>query len=183
MYMNMRFYIYSCTLICMKRSEAIDQLREMDAKYSCYVYCKNELAVVLGEQGQKLNRTLSSLVSAKALVRAARGVYVFAYSSHLGEGTLHQVAKRLRSGELVWESLESALSRWNVISLILQHHQAGFIIGIRQGKSPGRNAISPILYRNAEFDALSLTFSVVSSTTVRPDNCAVLEPLASCSSS
>ena len=68
----------------MKRSEAIDQLREMDAKYSCYVYCKNELAVVLGEQGQKLNRTLSSLVSAKALVRAARGVYVFAYSSHLG---------------------------------------------------------------------------------------------------
>ena len=47
----------------MKRSEAIDQLREMDAKYSCYVYCKNELAVVLGEQGQKLNRTLSSLVS------------------------------------------------------------------------------------------------------------------------
>lgn len=45
--MNMRFYIYSCTLICMKRSEAIDQLREMDAKYSCYVYCKNELAVVL----------------------------------------------------------------------------------------------------------------------------------------
>ena len=70
----------------MKRSEAIDQLREMDAKYSCYVYCKNELAVVLGEQGQKLNRTLSSLVSAKALVRAARGVYVFAYSSHLARG-------------------------------------------------------------------------------------------------
>lgn len=65
---------------------------------------KNELAVVLGEQGQKLNRTLSSLVSAKALVRAARGVYVFAYSSHLGEGTLHQVAKRLRSGELVWKA-------------------------------------------------------------------------------
>mgnify|MGYP007064538030 FL=1 len=52
MYMNMRLYIYSCTLICMKRSEAIDQLRETDAKYSCYVYCKNELAVVLGEQGR-----------------------------------------------------------------------------------------------------------------------------------
>lgn len=116
--MNMRFCVCSCILTNMKRSEAIDQLREMDAKYSCYVYCKNELAVVLGEQGQKLNRTLSSLVSAKALVRAARGVYVFAYSSHLGEGTLHQVAKRLRSGELVWESLESALSRWNVISQI-----------------------------------------------------------------
>lgn len=69
--MNMRFCVCSCILTNMKRSEAIDQLREMDAKYSCYVYCKNELAVVLGEQGQKLNRTLSSLVSAKALVRAA----------------------------------------------------------------------------------------------------------------
>ena len=40
----------------MKRSEAIDQLREMDAKYSCYVYCKNELAVVLGEQLTALYR-------------------------------------------------------------------------------------------------------------------------------
>ena len=39
------------------------------------------------------------------------------------------------------------------------------------------------LYRNAEFDALSLTFSVVSSTTVRPDSCAALEPSASCKSS
>lgn len=102
----------------MKRNEAINQLREMDAKYSCYVYCKNELAVVLDEQGQELNRTLSNLVSTKTLVHAARGVYVFAYSSHLGEEALHQVAKRLRSGELVWESLESTLSRWNVISQI-----------------------------------------------------------------
>ena len=58
----------------MKRSEAIDQLREMDAKYSCYVYCKNELAVVLGEQGQKLNRTLSSLVSARGhFIRSQSG--------------------------------------------------------------------------------------------------------------
>ena len=44
----MRFCVCSCILTNMKRSEAIDQLREMDAKYSCYVYCKNELAVVLG---------------------------------------------------------------------------------------------------------------------------------------
>ena len=48
--MNMRFCVCSCILTNMKRSEAIDQLREMDAKYSCYVYCKNELAVVLGER-------------------------------------------------------------------------------------------------------------------------------------
>ncbi|KFI90833.1 hypothetical protein BISA_2205 [Bifidobacterium saguini DSM 23967] len=96
----------------MKRSDAVNRLRDMDSRYACYVYCKNELAVLFGEHGQKLAHTLTSLVSARALVRAARGVYVFAYSSHMGEGTLHQVALRLRHGELVWESLESALSRW-----------------------------------------------------------------------
>lgn len=102
----------------MKRSEAIDQLREMDAKYSCYVYCKNELAVVLGEQGQKLNRTLSSLVSAKALVRAAVASTCSRIPPISARGHFIRSAKRLRSGELVWESLESALSRWNVISQI-----------------------------------------------------------------
>ena len=30
---------------------------------------------------------------------------------------------------------------------ILQHHQAGFIIGIRQGKSPGRQVIEEFLLR------------------------------------
>ena len=102
----------------MKRSEAIDQLREMDAKYSCYVYCKNELAVVLGEQGQKLNRNPVQPGIGEGVGPCRPWRLRVAYSSHLGEGTLHQVAKRLRSGELVWESLESALSRWNVISQI-----------------------------------------------------------------
>ena len=116
--MNMRFCVCSCILTNMKRSEAIDQLREMDASTRATCIARTNWPSCWVSRGQKLNRTLSSLVSAKALVRAARGVYVFAYSSHLGEGTLHQVAKRLRSGELVWESLESALSRWNVISQI-----------------------------------------------------------------
>ena len=44
-------------------------------------------------------------------------------SSHPGavvgpKGWAVRPLKRLRSGELVWESLESALSRWNVISQI-----------------------------------------------------------------
>ena len=82
------------------------ELREMDAKYSCYVYCrKNELAVVLGEQGRNWNRTLSSLVSAEGVIRVPVASTCSRIPSHLGEGTLHQVAKRLRSGELVWKSL------------------------------------------------------------------------------
>nr|WP_236036833.1 hypothetical protein [Bifidobacterium simiiventris] len=94
------------------------RLRDMDARYAVDVWRNVELGMLFGESGQALDRTLSSLVSAGILVRAARGVYVFAYSAHRGEGTLHRVARKLRPHELVWESLESALSRWGVISQI-----------------------------------------------------------------
>ena len=102
----------------MRRELAMNRLRDMDTGFGVHVYRKPDLALVLGETGQRLDRTLSSLVAANVLVRAARGVYAFAWSAHLGEATLHTVARRLRPRQLVWESLESALSRWGVISQI-----------------------------------------------------------------
>ena len=96
----------------------MNRLRDMDTGFGVHVYRKPDLALVLGETGQRLDRTLSSLVAANVLVRAARGVYAFSWSAHLGEATLHTVARRLRPRQLVWESLESALSRWGVISQI-----------------------------------------------------------------
>lgn len=86
----------------------MNRLRDMDTGFGVHVYRKPDLALVLGETGQRLDRTLSSLVAANVLVRAARGVYAFAWSAHLGEATLHTVARRLRPRQLVWESLESA---------------------------------------------------------------------------
>ncbi len=84
----------------------MNRLRDMDTGFGVHVYRKPDLALVLGETGQRLDRTLSSLVAANVLVRAARGVYAFAWSAHLGEATLHTVARRLRPRQLVWESLE-----------------------------------------------------------------------------
>lgn len=74
----------------------MNRLRDMDTGFGVHVYRKPDLALVLGETGQRLDRTLSSLVAANVLVRAARGVYAFAWSAHLGEATLHTVARRLR---------------------------------------------------------------------------------------
>lgn len=62
----------------------MNRLRDMDTGFGVHVYRKPDLALVLGETGQRLDRTLSSLVAANVLVRAARGVYAFAWSAHLG---------------------------------------------------------------------------------------------------
>ncbi len=56
----------------------MNRLRDMDTGFGVHVYRKPDLALVLGETGQRLDRTLSSLVAANVLVRAARGVYAFA---------------------------------------------------------------------------------------------------------
>ena len=53
----------------------MNRLRDMDTGFGVHVYRKPDLALVLGETGQRLDRTLSSLVAANVLVRAARGVY------------------------------------------------------------------------------------------------------------
>lgn len=60
----------------------MNRLRDMDTGFGVHVYRKPDLALVLGETGQRLDRTLSSLVAANVLVRAARGVYAFAWSAH-----------------------------------------------------------------------------------------------------
>lgn len=86
----------------------MNRLRDMDTGFGVHVYRKPDLALVLGETGQRLDRTLSSLVAANVLVRAARGVYAFACRRISGEATLHTVARRLRPRQLVWRAGERA---------------------------------------------------------------------------
>jgi len=83
------------------------------------VYCKQDLAKILGLTGDAmLNTSLQRLVASGVLVRAAQGVYVFAHSRNIGATTIEDVALALRRGEYVFESLESALSQWGRISQI-----------------------------------------------------------------
>ncbi|KFI41914.1 hypothetical protein BBIA_2535 [Bifidobacterium biavatii DSM 23969] len=83
-----------------------------------YVWLKRDLKKLFGEPVETFNDSLDRLVKAGILDRVARGVYVYAYSAHFGEATLDLIARNLRRGELTFESLESALSAYGVISQI-----------------------------------------------------------------
>ena len=102
----------------MRRDLALKRLAGADRRLRLYVYRKADLAVPFGEHGAALTRTVTSLCSAGILERAAHGVYVYSYSEHLGEGTLDEIVRCLRPGRVSWESLESALSQYGVISQI-----------------------------------------------------------------
>lgn len=84
-----------------------------------YVFMRADLAKLLGEQSQDtLSATLKRLVKAGVLVRAAHNVYVYAHSGLVGATTLEDIALVLRKGEYVYESYESALSQWGLISQV-----------------------------------------------------------------
>lgn len=101
----------------MKQSEALHILTEFD-KQGRYVYKKRDLAKVFNEDSRTLDQTLQRLVTAEILERPAHGIYVFAASRHIGPVTIEYIARNLRRGDITFESLESALSQWGVISQI-----------------------------------------------------------------
>ncbi|MDR1430760.1 MAG: DUF6088 family protein [Propionibacteriaceae bacterium] len=101
----------------MRTAEAIVRLADWDRR-NRYVYLKRDLGKVFNEAGNTLNQTLKRLKGKGVLVRAAHGVYVYALSSRVGAATIQEIALTLRRGEYVFESLESALSQWGVISQV-----------------------------------------------------------------
>lgn len=101
----------------MKRGDALRCLVDADFR-GLYVYRKRDLSVVFGEGGRALDHTVDSLARAGLLERVAHGVYLFPLSRRIGAGTLDDIVRCLRPGRLTWESCESALSQWGVISQI-----------------------------------------------------------------
>jgi len=101
----------------MKQIDAITKLNHWD-RQGRYVFRKGDLAKVFGESGRKLDGTLNRLVKAKVLQRVAHGVYLYSLSSNIGPYTLEYIARNLRRGDYTFESLESALSQYGVISQI-----------------------------------------------------------------
>ena len=99
----------------MRILDALDILNTWD-KRGHYVFTKGDLAKLFYESAESLVKTLERLTDKGILIRAARGVYVFGYSNHLGAYTLEEIAQTLRRNEYNYLSLESALSEWGVIS-------------------------------------------------------------------
>ncbi|MDR0593976.1 MAG: DUF6088 family protein [Bifidobacteriaceae bacterium] len=99
----------------MEATGAILRLADWDRR-GRYVYLKRDLRKILGETGDTLSQTLKRLTRKGVLIRAAHGAYVYALSPRVGATTVQDVALALRRGEYVFESLESALAQWGVIS-------------------------------------------------------------------
>ena len=102
----------------MRQSEAIQVLSVQDRK-GRYVYTGGDLAKLFPRDGARaLQAGLGRLVRSGLLLRAGRGVYVFALSRHRGPDTIEQVARTLRRGAYNYVSLESALSQHGAISQV-----------------------------------------------------------------
>ena len=102
----------------MKMIDAIEVLNQFVLQGK-HVFRKADLRTLFHESDGALNQTLIRLVKAGILERAAHGIYVFRLSSHIGPITIEHIANNLRRGDIVFESLESALSQYGVISQIL----------------------------------------------------------------
>lgn len=102
----------------MKKIDAHIQLSDWGRK-GRNVFSKADLRVIFSKDAEEaFNAGLRGLVSKGVLIRAAQGVYVYPHTSFDRDRVLEQVAATLRRGEHVYMSLESALSRYGIISQI-----------------------------------------------------------------
>ena len=100
----------------MRQTEAIRALAAQDLR-GRYVFAQRDLAKLFpAERGGTLQASLGRLVGAGVLTRAAKGIYVFALSRHLGADTVEAVARAMRPGRYSYVSLESALAEYGAIS-------------------------------------------------------------------
>jgi predicted transcriptional regulator of viral defense system len=104
----------------MKTTTAIDVLAAWD-KRGRYIYLKRDLAKLFNEHvvSSTLSATIKRLISQGVLIRASKGVYIYAHSAHIDSTTLEQIALTIRRNEYNFLSLESALIEWGLISQIM----------------------------------------------------------------
>ncbi|MCC8366259.1 type IV toxin-antitoxin system AbiEi family antitoxin domain-containing protein [Xenorhabdus sp. PB61.4] len=102
----------------MNHMTAIQYLNKFDQQ-GRYVFTTKDLAKVFSEDSKRaFEAGLNRLVKHGVLLRACKGIYVFALSQHNGLDTLELIARAMRRGEYSYVSLESALSQYGAISQI-----------------------------------------------------------------
>ena len=101
----------------MKLMDAVNQLDRWDSRGQFY-FTTGDLAALFGEGGGSLVGTLRRLRQANVLASPVRGVHIYRPQRRGATLNLEAVARTARRGDLVYESLESALSQWGAISQI-----------------------------------------------------------------
>ena len=102
----------------MNQKTAITILAHWD-KRGRYIFTLNDLSKLFSEDKPKtLQEGVNRLIKNGLLVRACRGIYLYAFTNNRDVNTLETIAKTLRRGEYSYVSLESALSEYGAISQI-----------------------------------------------------------------
>ena len=105
-------------MIIMQQIDAIKLLEAQDKK-SRFVYKKQDLVKIFQSSNPRaFAACLSRLITSGVLIRAVRGVYVYALSEHKNLYILEHIAKAMRRGEYSYVSLETMLSEYGIISQI-----------------------------------------------------------------
>ncbi len=99
--------------------DLIQRLSDMDVR-GVSVWARRDLEKVFPEErGKAMEKSLQRMVLDGLLVKAARGVYIYALAStEHHRWRIEEVARALRPGKLCYASLESMLSEYGVISQI-----------------------------------------------------------------
>lgn len=107
------------TVNIMKLQDARKLLEGFDQK-GISVYTIASLKKIMGNPPeQTLHKTLKRLVKEEVLIKAVRGIYVYAYAADIESYTLQHIARAMRQGEYLYLSMESVLSETGYISQIL----------------------------------------------------------------
>ena len=101
----------------MKRADAVSALRSFDGKGLSF-FSSTSLGTLFNESGPTLRSTIRSLIAAGILQRVSRNLYHYSWSSSPEEHLAEQAAVFLRRGHYCFESLESAASKWGIVSQV-----------------------------------------------------------------
>lgn len=103
----------------MKRMALINSLSALEHR-GVYVLTKKDMEKLFPSENEKtMEKSLQRMVKEGLLIKAARGVYVYALAAARNAGwVVEEVAKALRPGKVSYVSLESMLSEHSVISQI-----------------------------------------------------------------
>lgn len=101
----------------MKSAAAVAELNAW-SREGVTLFTSADLGKVFGESGETLRSTLKRLVKDGYLAKVARNLYLYLLSAGSETYLIERIAVMLRRGEYAFESLESAASKWGIVSQV-----------------------------------------------------------------
>lgn len=114
-----------------------------------HAFHSRDIAILLGEQGEKLRSTIRRLLAADVIERVARDLYWHAPSAPLPYAPAEEIAAALRPSDLCYVGMESAAARWGVISQIPVDRLTVVTTG-REGTFPTRFGTIEFIHTKAD---------------------------------